>query len=206
MCIITATIAGALVGLGLMRNLATLRYRHSEEVNFPKPAPVWWLVPLLAAAWGTLTWRHTDDAWPILVLWLPLTAALGWLSAVDLDVQRLPDKILLSSAGWTILILAADAIYSGNPRPALTAAGIGLTVGLGAWTLHLASCGAIGFGDIKLVTLLAANLAIINPVLVLLALLGACLIAIAVYMLTRQRELPFGPWLTLAFTLAVLFE
>lgn len=201
MWIITATIAGALIGLGLMRNLATLRYRRPEETDIPKPAHAWWLIPALAAAWGALTWRHTDDAWPILALWLPLTAALGWLSAVDLDVQRLPDKILLPSAAWTTLILATDAIYSGNPRPALTAAGIGLTVGLGTWTLHLASRGAIGFGDIKLVAILSTNLAIINPTLVMPALLVACLLALAFIAAARNHELSFGPSLALGFAL-----
>lgn len=204
MWIITATIAGAVIGLGLMHNLATLRYRYPEEADIPKPAHARWLIPVLTAAWGALAWRHTDDAWPILALWLPLTAALGWLSAVDLDVQRLPDKILLPSAGWTILILAADTIYSGNPRPALTAAGIGIATGLGTWTLHLASRGAIGFGDVKLVALLSASLAIISPIVVLPSLLGACLLTIAISATTHSRKLSFGPELALASTFATL--
>ena len=198
MWIITATIAGALIGLGLMRNLATLSYRRPEETSLPKPAQARWLIPALAAAWGTLTWRHMDDAWPILALWLPLTATLGWLSAVDLDVQRLPDKILLPTAGWTIIILATDTIYSGDPQPTLIAAGMGLAAGLGTWILHLASHGAIGFGDVKLVAILSASLALINPALVLPALLAACLIALSVFSLTRHRELSFGPWLILS--------
>lgn len=203
MWIITATIAGALIGSGLMWNLATLRYRRTEETDLPKPAQTWWLIPALAAAWGALTWRHTDDAWPILALWLPLAAALGWLSVVDLDVQRLPDKILLPTAGWSIIILTADAIHTGNPRPALTAASMGIVAGLGAWIVHLASWGAFGFGDVKLVAFLSASLAFVNPTLVFPAFLGACLIAIAVTIATRQRQIPFGPWLALAFTAAL---
>ncbi len=206
MWIITATIAGALIGLGLMRTLATLSYRRPNETDLPKPTQAWWLIPALATAWGTLTWRHMDDAWPILALWLPLVVAHGWLSAVDLDVQRLPDKILLPTAAWTTLILTADATHSGNPRSALTAVGIGIAAGLGTWILHLASRGAIGFGDVKLVALLSVSLAIVNPVLVLSASLGACFITIAASAVTRQRQLPFGPWLALGFTAAASFE
>ncbi len=206
MWIITATILGALVGLGLMRNLATVNYRRPEEVSLPKPEQAWWLIPALAAAWGTLTWRYADDAWPVLALWLPLVAALGWLSAVDLDVQRLPNKILLPSTSWTIFILATDAIYSDDPRPALTAAGIGIAAGLGTWLLHLASRGAIGFGDVKLVALLSGSLAFINPALVLSALVTGCLATIAVSITTHQRQLSLGPWLALGFTIAVFFE
>lgn len=201
--ITTATIAGALIGLGLTRNLATLHYRRPEETSLPKPTQTWWLIPALAATWGTLTWRHADDAWPILALWLPLTAALGWLSAVDLDVRRLPDKILLPSAVWMVIILIADAIHAGSPRPVSIAASMGIVAGLGAWVVHVASRGAIGFGDVKLVAFLSASLAFINPTLVFPACLSACLMAIVVAIATRQRQTPFGPWLALAFVAAL---
>ena len=61
--IITAA-AGALVGLILMRNLATLRYRRPDERELPKPPHAWWLIPALAVVWGWLTWRHQEQPGP----------------------------------------------------------------------------------------------------------------------------------------------
>ncbi len=122
--IITAA-AGALVGLILMRNLATLRYRRPDERELPAPPHAWWLIPALAVVWGWLTWRHQEQLWPVVVLWLPLAAALGWLSAVDLDVRRLPDVVVLPAAGWVTAILAAHAITTDSPTPAFLTAAIG---------------------------------------------------------------------------------
>ena len=190
--IITAA-AGALVGLILTRNLATLRYRRPDERELPAPPHARWLIPALAVVWGWLTWRHQEQLWPVVVLWLPLAAALGWLSAVDLDVRRLPDAVVLPAAGWVTAVLATHAITTGSPTPAFLAAAIGLAVGGAAWILHLASRGGFGFGDVKLVAILGTALAFIHPSLVLPGLLAACLIAIAGSLLTRRHEFPFGP-------------
>lgn len=200
--IITAA-AGALVGLILTRNLATLRYRRPDERELPTPPHAWWLIPALAVVWGWLTWRHQEQVWPVVVLWLPIAAALGWLSAVDLDVRRLPDAVVLPAAGWVTATLAAHAITTGSPTPAFLAAAIGLAVGAAAWILHLASRGDFGFGDVKLVALLSAAVAIVSPALVLPALFASCLVAIALALVTRRREFAFGPSLAVGCVLAV---
>ena len=195
--------AGALVGLMLMRNLATLRYRRPDERELPIPPRAWWLIPALAIVWGWLTWHHREHPWPVLALWLPLAAALGWLSAVDLDVRRLPDAVVLPAAGWVTAVLATHAITTGSPTPAFLAAAIGLVAGAAAWVLHLASRGGVGFGDVKLVAILAAAVAMVSPSLVLPALFASCLVAIAVALITRQREFAFGPSVALGCVLAV---
>ena len=200
---ITTAAAGALVGLILMRNLATLRYRRPDERELPKPPHAWWLIPALAVVWGWLTWRHQEQPWPVVVLWLPLAAALGWLSAVDLDVRRLPDAVMLPVTGWVTAILAAHAITTGSPAPAFLAATIGLAVGAAAWILHLASRGGFGFGDVKLVAVLSAAVALTSPSLVMPGLFASCLVAIAVSVVTRRREFAFGPSLALGCVLAV---
>lgn len=200
--IITAA-AGALVGLILMRNLATLRYRRPDERELPKPPHAWWLIPALAVVWGWLTWRHQEQLWPVLVLWLPLAAALGWLSAVDLDVRRLPDAVVLPAAGWVATVLAALAITTGSLAPAFLAAAIGAAVGTAAWILHTTSRGAFGFGDVKLVAILSAAVAVVCPSRVLPALFASCLVAIAVALVTRRREFAFGPSLAVGCVLAM---
>lgn len=200
---ILATMVGALVGFALIRNLATLRYRRPDELKLPKPSTGWWLIPALAIVWAWLAWRYHDHAWPVLALWLPLTAALGWLSAVDLDVRRLPDAVIGPTAGWVGVVLTGHAISSGTPTPALTAAATGLTTGLAAWVLHLVSRGGFGFGDIKLVAILSAGLALIAPQFVLPGLAVSCLTAIISALATRHRDIPFGPSLAIGFVLPV---
>lgn len=194
-----ATLAGALIGLILNRNLAALSYRRPEETELALPRPAWWLIPTIALAWGALTWRHQYEAWPILVLWLPISAALGWLSAVDLDVRRLPDAVMLPTAGWVAAIITTDAVVAGDPTPALIATGIGLAAGIGAWILHFLSRGAFGFGDVKLIGLLSIPLASTSPYAVFPALLIACGLAIGSSLAFRQRLLPFGPHLGLGY-------
>lgn len=200
---IAATI-GALLGYVLYRNLATLSYRRPDEQHQPRPARPWWLIPAMAVAWGSLVWRHQHQPWPALALWLPLVTALGWLAAVDIDVRRLPDKVLLPAAGWTTIILTAHAINTGNPASALTATGIGLAAGIAAWILHMLSNGGLGYGDVKLVVVLTASLALMTPELVLPALLGSCLIAIGASLITKSREMAFGPCLTVGCTAAAI--
>ena len=81
-----AIVAGALVGVLIRWRVRRLDHRRPEEASNSTPT-VWWLIPLVAASWGWLTWRLLDAPWPILTLWLPLSAALAWLAAVDLSGQ-----------------------------------------------------------------------------------------------------------------------
>jgi leader peptidase (prepilin peptidase)/N-methyltransferase len=97
-----AIVAGALVGVLIRWRVRRLGHRRPEEASTSIPT-VWWLIPLVAASWSWLTWRLLYAPWPILTLWLPLSAALAWLAAVDLDVARLPDRILVPAAIWTAL-------------------------------------------------------------------------------------------------------
>lgn len=193
MWIITAALAGALTGAALTLQLRTLRYRRPDEQHLPRPRPAWWLIPATALAWAGLTWQLAPNNPAQVAMWLPLSAALGWLSAVDLDVQRLPDKVMLPAAAWVTLVLGADAIVRGSAARAAIALLIGAVAGLAAWLLHYVSQGKFGFGDVKLVAILSTALASNHPGVVLPGLLAACLIAIAGSLLTRRHEFAFGP-------------
>ena len=203
MWIAAAGLAGALVGATLTLQLRTLRYRRPDEHDLPPPHPTWWLIPSLAVTWAWLTWHLAHTHWTALALWLPLSAALGWLAAVDLDVRRLPDTLILPAAGWVAITLTAQGIANGSAQQILIPAAIGAAAGLGAWILHLASRGALGFGDVKLVAILATALAVIHPRLVLPALLAACLTGVAIAALTGRREFEFGPSLAIGCLLAI---
>lgn len=201
--IAAAAIAGSMIGAALALQLRTLGYRRADEQALPTPRVAWWLVPGVGVAWAWLTWHLQGMAWPVLALWLPLSAALGWLSAVDLDVSRLPDAVLRPTAGWLALTLIARGIVTGSALSSLVPMAIGVVVGLAAWVFHHVSRGAFGFGDVKLVALLSAAVAMVSPSLVLPALFASCLVAIAVALVTRRREFAFGPSLEVGCVLAV---
>nr|WP_300144446.1 prepilin peptidase [Propionicimonas sp.] len=201
--IATAAIAGSMIGATLALQLRALGYRRMDEQALPAPRTAWWLAPAVGLSWAWLTWHLQGRAWPVLALWLPLSAALGWLSAVDLDVSRLPDAVLRPTAGWLALTLIAHGIITGSALSSLVPAAIGVVVGIAAWVFHHVSRGAFGFGDVKLVAVLSAAVAIVSPSLVLPALFASCLVAIAVALVTRRREFAFGPSLAVGCVLAV---
>ena len=204
MWIMVAGLAGAAIGVLMALQLRTLRYRRPDEQNQPRPKAAWWLIPAAtAASWAWLTWHLTNTHWTALVLWLALTATLGWLTVVDLDVRRLPNNITLPAGVWVTLLLIINGITTGSPHQALAAAAVGAAAGLGAWILHIASRGGLGFGDVKLITILGAALALIHPRLVLPALLAASIIGILTARLTHRREFEFGPSLAIGSILAI---
>lgn len=203
MWIMVAGLAGAAIGVLIALQLRTLRYRRPDEQNQPRPKAAWWLIPAVGASWAWLTWHLAQTHWTVLVLWLPLTATLGWLSAVDLDVRRLPTNVILPASVWVTLLLIINGITTGSPHQALAAAAVGAAAGIGAWILHVASRGGLGFGDVKLITILAAALALIHPRLVLPALLAASLIGILTARLTHRHEFEFGPSLAIGSILAI---
>jgi len=196
-----AVVAGALVGALVRWRMRRLTHRRADESPNSAP-PVWWLIPLVAVSWGWLTWRLLDAPWPILTLWLPLSAALAWLAAVDLDVARLPDRILVPAAVWTAGCIGLTLWITG-PLAALGAILAAALCGGGFWILHLTGRGALGFGDVKLAAVIGAATALVSWSAVLYALVAGCILTIAWAAARRQRELAFGPWLALGAVLAV---
>ena len=110
MLTVVAVLAGTLVGWVLTRLLASLGYRRPVEAGRPAPANRWWLIPATGAAWGWVVITLANQPEAVIVMWLPLTAALGWIAAVDLDVQRIPDRALRPTAIWVGTCLMALAI------------------------------------------------------------------------------------------------
>ena len=196
-----AVVAGALVGALVRWRVRRLTHRRADESPNSTP-PVWCLIPLVTASWGWLTWRLLDAPWPILTLWLPLSAALAWLAAVDLDVARLPDRILVPAAIWTALAVGVT-MWITSPRAGVGAILAAALCGGGFWILHLTGRGALGFGDVKLAAVIGAATALVSWSAVLYALVAGCILTIAWAAARRQRELAFGPWLALGAVLAV---
>ncbi len=196
-----AAVAGGLFGALVRWRVRHLSHRRPEE-STNAPPTVWWLIPLVAAGWGWLIWRLLDAPWPILTLWLPLSAALAWLAAVDLDVARLPDRILVPAAIWTTLGVGVT-MWITSPLAGVGAILAAAFCGGGFWILHLVGGGQLGFGDVKLGAVIGAATALVSWTAVLYALIAGCILALAWAAARRRRELAFGPWLALGAVLAV---
>jgi leader peptidase (prepilin peptidase)/N-methyltransferase len=197
---------GALVGLLLWSRLRTLAYRrpHDDVPEVDRRPTHRWVLLLVPLSWAWLTFALVPTSWWAVLLWLPLSLALTWASAVDLDVRRLPDRSLAAAGLWTAVVLVLDAAIHDQPR-ALVEAAVAVIVGaVTFFLLHLASPDGLGFGDVKLVAVLAA--ASVGtagwPTVVALTLLG-CLIALIGMAATRRRDIAFGPCLALASVITV---
>lgn len=203
MLIVTAVLAGSLVGSVLTQQLGALGYRRPDETGRWTPASRWWLIPATGTAWGWLVFTLAEQTATVIVMWLPLSAAFGWISAVDLDVQRIPNRTLGPTAIWVAICVIALAITEHDPDPLLQAviASAGCLIGFA--TLHIASPNALGFGDVKLSAILGAAIGVVSLTAVLAALLFACILALTWATATRTTQLAFGPWIAAGAILGV---
>ena len=95
------TLLGALLGLVIRWRVSTLEYRHDDEASQAPPGARWWIPCAVAAASGFLAWRFGIARWPLLLPTLPIAWFGPWLSAIDLDVRRLPNRLLATHAAFT---------------------------------------------------------------------------------------------------------
>lgn len=137
----------------------------------------------------------------LLPTYLLLVAAAMPLSAVDIAVHRLPDRLLLPATVACGLLLVAAAVHTHDgqaPLRAVTAAGVSFALFL---ALALVT-GQMGFGDCKAAALCGLILGYQGWSRVLLSFLAAFIMA-AVYITVKSvvhrvhtnRFLPFGPFL-----------
>ena len=141
---------------------------------------------------------------------LVFTASLIALSAIDLELFILPNRIIYPTLFITAALLAAAAAANGDWRR-LRDAGIGAAIGWGILlVIHLISPRGMGFGDVRLAALIGLHLGWLGPAHVFLGLffgfLLASLIGIAL-VVTRKKgrkdAVPFGPFLALGAMLAL---
>ena len=141
-----------------------------------------------------------------------LAAGLVALSAIDLDVRRLPTPVVY----WTGAIGAAGLVLAsaGSGRwTALASAAIGGAACFAVFfTIFFAVPKGMGFGDVRLATLCGVFLGWLGlrlvPLGILLGFVVAGLPAIALVVLgraTRKSQLPFGPFLAAGTLVGVCF-
>jgi len=146
------------------------------------------------------------------VLAFGFLGALGVaLSAIDIAVHRLPDRLTLPAYPVLVALLAVPAVtghHSGALARALLA---GVALALGYLLLAVLRPGQLGLGDVKLAGLAGLALGWLGwPTLVLGAALGFVLCAVASLALLAARRISlrsaicFGPFLLGGAMLAML--
>jgi len=170
-----------------------------DESALPLPGARWWIPAVLACAWGCATWlvwlsgADWFDQSIRLVGWLGFSTIGVWLSAVDLDVRRLPDVGQMWLAG--ICVVFGVLIMWDTPIRLLIGLCAGLGCGLAFLLIHLLSRGGLGLGDVKLIMICGWWLGLTSLSSVFSAMVLACVLAIAYSLISRTRLFAFGPWL-----------
>ena len=140
-----------------------------------------------------------------------LMAGLVAVSAIDLDVRRIPTAILRVTAAGGLPILVVAAVVASDPWPLVrVVAGAGGAYGA-LLVVHLVSPQGMGFGDVRLAGLLGAFLGWLGPGHVPVGLMAGFFYGsvggVAVLLARRgdrRTAIPFGPFLALGAVTAIL--
>lgn len=197
-----AALAGALAGAASRRLLTRL----------PRGTPVspgWSEIPT-ALLWSLVAIRWATGGLPI--WWVPTALALTWLAVplvlVDSRCRRLPDALTLPAYPLFACTLVPAAITGGGTRLAVAAV-VGSLVFIGLhWAIAAVWRGSLGAGDVKLAGSLGAVLGPVGLFALPLAMLGASLATLGLYMCAPRRwrvGIPHGPGMLAAACLIVLF-
>jgi leader peptidase (prepilin peptidase)/N-methyltransferase len=145
--------------------------------------------------------------------YLLLFASLLAISAIDLELYIIPNRIVYPTFFAAAPLLTAAALINGEPRH-LRSAAIGAAAAfLALFVVHVIQPRGMGFGDVRLAAVLGLYLGYIDLKLVLLGmligfLLGAVvgIFLVATRIRSRKDAVPFGPFLAAGAILAILFS
>lgn len=138
----------------------------------------------------------------VLVAFLYLGAISVALTAIDLDVHRLPNAIVLPSYAVGFVLLAAAAIVGGDLESlARASAGAGILVFF-YLLLAVIKPGGMGMGDVKLAGVIGLYLGFLGWDALIVGTLGAFffggivgIVLIVARGATKSSAIPFGPWM-----------
>ncbi|MEV6346917.1 prepilin peptidase [Actinoplanes sp. NPDC051851] len=139
--------------------------------------------------------------------YLYLAAVAIALALIDLDVMRLPDRIVLPSYAVALALLVPVALVDGDPAAPVR----GLIAAVLLWVLYrILGFFQMGGGDIKLAPLLGFYLGWLGWSAVAVGafagfLLGgvAGMVLLATRLATRKSRIPFGPYMLAGAFLAI---
>ncbi|MDI9627648.1 MAG: hypothetical protein QM286_03775 [Acidobacteriota bacterium] len=122
-------LASGVIGYAIQQRLASLDYRQNQETLLPTPGPRHWIPAATAIAAGMLTLRyHTTGTLYWLLPTLPIAIFGPWLAAIDIDVLRLPTRLIRPLAATIATGIAAAAIIAKDPNIAIRGYTGGLAV------------------------------------------------------------------------------
>ncbi|WP_436796200.1 prepilin peptidase [Actinospongicola halichondriae] len=115
----------------------------------------WWFpaTEVVTAGLFALAVHRVGTGWPIIPV-LFLVAALVTLSAVDLRVYRIPDRVNFPSMAIGLALLVATSLVRGEWELAVAAVVGGLTYATMLFLAHIAYPRGMGWGDVKLAWLM----------------------------------------------------
>lgn len=165
---------------------------------------------LVAAAWGLTAWRI--GLRPVLPAFLAFVTALVILSAIDLEVRRLPNKIIGPGSLVGMVLLGGAALAEGR-LSLLKGAALGvLAYGIPMLALALAVPAGMGMGDVKFAGYIGAHVGSISlPHVAVAAFTGFFFGAVAGVSLIlfgkkgRGETIPFGPSMAAGAVVAVWY-
>lgn len=167
------------------------------------------LAVLCALAMGAFAARIGPH--PELAAYLVLAPALVALGAVDLERLILPNRILYPAATAVAGLLTLSAGIEGTWGPLLGAV-FGALVSFAAFfAIHLASPRGMGFGDVRLASLVGLVTGWFGWGQVFVAFLAAFLLGAVVGLIVmavsgegRKTRVPFGPFLALGAVVSIV--
>ncbi len=215
-------VVGLVGGVPVGRWLRQVTYRKPDEESMPLPGSRWWVAPTLGAVYGALAWRvlaapaartadpgasvdgPTATQWVALLTFLLLALACVCLAAMDLDVHRLPDRIMWPTMASVAVGLALAAAVGGEWGILGRFLLAGFVCGAGYLTLALISLArgslALGLGDVKLAVVLGGGLGWFGWQTVIAGMYAGFLVGgvVAVVLLVTRRvgmrgDLAYGP-------------
>jgi len=169
------------------------------------------LIPLVTATlFGAMAFV-VPSLW-LLPAYLVFVTAMVALTLTDLDTQLIPNRILGPATVASAALLVIGSLIDGEPSALLRAAAGGTAYFVLMLALALVARGGLGFGDVKLAFLIGVFTGYIGWGPVIVAAVGGFLIGglVAVVLLVTRRSgrkdaIPFGPFMTLAAAIAVVF-
>ena len=184
----------------------------------PLPGRWLWVEVVTVAAFAELAVRFGETL--RLVPLLVLAACLVTVSVVDLQLQRIPDRITFPTLALALPLIVAVSVQQ-DATDTIRAALIGsVAYFLLLFVTHMVYPAGMGFGDVKLALVMGLYLGwlgwdeefpVLAPVrLVLYALMLGCIIGVVfgltVQVVTKRRgAFPFGPALAVGCFVVVLF-
>ena len=203
-----AAVLGGVLGAVLKQRLDRRAYRYDDEQDLPRRSHAW-VVPGTAVGMGLMAAAHMPDSAALTAVQVLVVPVLTALSAIDLDTQRLPDRIVLPATAVVLVGIAVAAVVDGS-MSTLTGALVG-AVALGAFYLAnvvlgelVGSVAGMGLGDAKLALLLGLLLGAHSWAHLVVATVMAFVAAgcQAAYLVTvrgagRRTHLAFGPHMAL---------